>query len=84
MRANVERPPDVELLLQLCDVVERTLSSVHSAIAPANLGQLECLKLLSFGKVGLDRLTIQKKILQYVYITMVIRPITLYREPRGQ
>lgn len=49
MRANVERPPDVELLLQLCDVVERTLSSVHSAIAPANLGQLECLKLLSFG-----------------------------------
>lgn len=53
MRANVERPPDVELLLQLCDVVERTLSSVHSAIAPANLGQLECLKLawlVSFGK----------------------------------
>lgn len=29
-------------------------------------------------------LTIQKKILQYVYFTMVIRPITLYREPRGQ
>lgn len=83
MRSNVERPPDVELLLQLCDVVERTLSSVHSAIAPANLGQLECLKLLSFG-MGLDRLTTQKKILQYVYITMVIRPITLYREPPGQ
>lgn len=55
----------------------RSNARFRSAIAPRDFGQLESQSMSS--ERGLDRSKIQKKILQYVHITMVI----IYREHWG-